>query len=100
MSWATSYIDKLKKGETVQFRPRGQSMTGKISSGQLCTVEPLGKNPIEVGEIVLCKVNGNQYLHIVTAIRGDQCQISNNHGHINGWTQKSNVFGRCIKIEP
>jgi hypothetical protein len=39
MGWATPYIDKLKKGETVQFRPRGNSMSGRIESGQLCTVE-------------------------------------------------------------
>jgi hypothetical protein len=35
MGRATSYIDKLKKGETVQFRPRGNSMSGKIESGKL-----------------------------------------------------------------
>lgn len=41
MGWATAYIAKLKLGETVQFRPRGHSMKGKIDSGQLCTVEPV-----------------------------------------------------------
>jgi hypothetical protein len=30
MSWATSYIAKLKLGETVSFRPRGNSMKGII----------------------------------------------------------------------
>jgi hypothetical protein len=62
MGWATVYIDKLKKGETVQFRPRGNSMRGKIDSGQLCTVVPITAEAVEVGDIVLCKVNGNQYL--------------------------------------
>ena len=33
MGWATAYIDGLQKGETVQFRPRGNSMKGKIESG-------------------------------------------------------------------
>ena len=41
MGWATAYIAKLKAGETVSFRPRGHSMSGKIESGQLCTVEPV-----------------------------------------------------------
>jgi hypothetical protein len=41
MAWATPYISKLKLGETVSFRPRGNSMQGKIESGQLCTVEPI-----------------------------------------------------------
>jgi len=40
MGWATPYIEKLRRGETVQFRPRGNSMAGKIESGQLCTVVP------------------------------------------------------------
>jgi hypothetical protein len=42
MSWATHYIAKLLQGETVQFRPRGDSMSGKIDSGQLVTVQPIG----------------------------------------------------------
>ena len=54
------YIEQLKQGQTVQFRPRGQSMKGKIASGQLVTVEPIGDRILEKGDIVLCKVNGNQ----------------------------------------
>ena len=34
MSWATQHIQKLQTGETIKFRPRGNSMVGKISSGQ------------------------------------------------------------------
>lgn len=44
-------------------------MVGKIESGQLCTVEPLGERVPVVGEIVLCRVKGNQYLHLVKAIQ-------------------------------
>lgn len=53
MGWATQYIAKLQAGETVRFRPRGSSMSGKIESGQLCTVEPVDVNTIKVGDIVL-----------------------------------------------
>jgi hypothetical protein len=42
MSWATHYIEQLKAGQTVQFRPRGNSKKGKIASGQLVIVEWLG----------------------------------------------------------
>jgi hypothetical protein len=34
------YIERLQAGETVQVRPRGNSMRGKIESGQFCTVAP------------------------------------------------------------
>lgn len=97
MGWASHYIEKLKDGETVQFRPRGNSMTGKVNSGQLVTVKPV--DTIEVGDIVLCKVNGAQYLHLVKAIQGKRFQIGNNKGHINGWISRRGIFGKCVKVE-
>ncbi len=101
MGWATAYIQDLKEGKTVSFRPRGHSMSGKISSGQLCTVAPLAADePLAVGDIVLCKVNGSDYLHLVKAIRGPQYQIGNNRGGINGWIAARNIFGKCIRVEP
>lgn len=99
MSWATQYIEKLKAGETVQFRPRGSSMEGRISSGQLCTVAPVKPEDVAVDDIVLCKVNGKQYLHLVKARQGERFQIGNNRGHINGWVSSNALFGRCIRVE-
>jgi hypothetical protein len=99
MGWATHYIAQLREGATIQFRPRGNSMTGKISSGQLVTVEPVaGVLPVK-GDIVLCKINGAEYLHLVTAVSAGRYQISNNRGRINGWTTLSNIYGKCIKVE-
>lgn len=100
MSWATHYINKLQQGEVVKFRPRGNSMQGKIRSGQLCTVTPvLDHKSLQKNDIVLCKVNGNQYLHLVSAIQGDRFQISNNKGYVNGWVGKNSIYGKCIHIE-
>lgn len=100
MGWATPYIARLKNGETVQFRPRGHSMRGKIESGQLCTVEPLAEaGALQAGDIVLCKVNGREYLHLIKAIQGPRFQIGNNRGRINGWVRTNQIFGKCVKIE-
>ena len=99
MGWATPYIAKLQAGETVQFRPRGNSMQGKIASGQLCTVEPVDPAALSVGDIVLCKVNGRQYLHLVKAIQGERFQIGNNRGRINGWISGHCIYGRCSRVE-
>jgi hypothetical protein len=96
MGWATP---KLKKGETVQFRPRGNSMSGKIESGQLCTVMPVSLDEVEVGDIVLCKVNGYQYLHLVKARQGERFQIGNNRGRINGWIGANGIYGKCVRVE-
>jgi hypothetical protein len=43
-------------------------MSGRIEFGQLCTVTPTDPATSEVGDIVTCKVTGNEYLRIVTAI--------------------------------
>jgi hypothetical protein len=99
MGWATGYIEKLKKGETVQFRPRGNSMTGKIESGQLCTVVPVDAEALEVGDIVLCKVNDFQYIHLIKARQGDRFQIGNNRGRINGWIGANGIYGKCVRVE-
>ncbi len=100
MGWATPYIAKLKDGETVSFRPRGNSMQGKIESGQLCTVEPISDfADLQKGDIVLCKVNGNVYIHLIKATQGKRFQIGNNRGRINGWIGTNSIFGKCIKIE-
>ena len=99
MGWASQYIDSLRRGEPAQFRRRGNSMTGKIESGQLCTVEPVDHATVSVGDIVLCKVNGREYLHLVKAIQGARFQIANNRGRINGWISANAIFGKCVRIE-
>ncbi len=99
MGWATHYIPRLQAGETVQFRPRGDSMSGRIESGQLCTVVPVDPSNLRVGDIVLCKVRGSQYLHLVKAIRGGRFQIGNNRGRINGWISAASIYGKFIRVE-
>ena len=99
MGWASAHIAKLRSGETVSFRPRGHSMSGKIESGQLCTVEPVDPSALQVGDIVLCKVNGCEYLHLIKAVHGQRFQIGNNRGRINGWVSPGAIFGRCTKVE-
>ena len=99
MGWASHHIEKLKDSETVSFRPRGSSMKGKIESGQLCTVEPAVETDLKKGDIVLCKVNGNEYIHLIKAIQGKRYQIGNNKGRINGWITFNSVYGKLIKVE-
>lgn len=103
MSWADLYIEDLKHQKTVTFRPRGNSMVPLIKSGQRVTVEKIDLSngdwsKIQKNDIVLCKVNGKQYLHLI--YQKDQAtgrvQIGNNKGHINGWT--ATVYGKVIEV--
>jgi hypothetical protein len=99
MGWATAHIERLRRGETVTFRPRGHSMRGKVESGQLCTVEPADPASLAVGDVVLCKVNGRQYLHLIKAVGGGRFLIGNNRGGVNGWVSASAIYGKCVRVE-
>ena len=55
---------------------------------------------LAVGVIVLCKVSGSEYLHLVKAIQGERFQIGNNRGHINGWVGPNAIYGRLVSVAP
>ena len=100
MGWAANHIARLRQGETISFRPRGHSMTGKVNDGELVTVVPVTDDcDLQAGDIVLCKVNGMEYLHLIKAVQDDRFQIGNNQGRINGWTNRHNIFGLCVRVE-
>ncbi len=97
MSWASPYVKQLLAGETVSFRPTGNSMTPLVQSGQLCIVSPVSIEEVQVGDVVLCHVAGKTYLHKVLARNAaGMVQIGNNHGRINGWT--FTVYGRLVGV--
>lgn len=98
MGYSVKLIEQLQNGETIKFRPKGNSMNPKIKSGQLCTVVPLNEHVLKKGDIVYCKVKGNQYIHLVSAVKGDRYQISNNKGHVNGWIGTNQIFGLLTNV--
>ena len=98
MSWATPYILALKEQEEVEFRPRGSSMEPLVKDNQLVRVQRVtDETIIENGSIVLCVVNGRQYLHLVKAVNADRYLIGNNRGGLNGWTNRKHIFGVLVK---
>jgi hypothetical protein len=74
-------------------------MKGRIESGQLCTIVPIDPSLLEVGDVVLCKVRGNEYLHLIKAIQDGRCQIGNNRGLINGWIGPNSIYGKCVHVK-
>lgn len=98
-NWATHAIEALSQGLPCQVVPHGNSMTPLVMSGDTVSLVPYTTTEVpQVGDIVLCKVRGNVYLHLVKAVRnnkGDlQFQIGNNHGGVNGWTNSNHIFGK------
>ncbi|MFE9577670.1 S26 family signal peptidase [Nocardia sp. NPDC006044] len=90
---------RVAGGATVRIRPVGSSMVPLIRSRELVTIAPVDPEKVEIGDIVLVRVSGTTYLHLVTAIAGERVQIGNNRGRINGWTSRARVFGLCTEIE-
>lgn len=83
------------------FRPSGSSMVPLIRSRQQVVVAPVDPSKLEVGDIVLARVAGTVYLHLVSSVdpAKKRVQISNNRGLINGWTSHDRVFGICVAVD-
>ncbi|PBC70911.1 hypothetical protein BX265_5471 [Streptomyces sp. TLI_235] len=92
---------RVAGGATVEFRPSGSSMVPLVRSRQAVVVAPVDAAKLEVGDIVLARVAGTVYLHLVSALEPARrrAQISNNRGRVNGWTGYDRVFGICVSVE-
>ena len=92
--------DHLRAGETCKVTGYGNSMVPILKSGQSVICIPVKEETaLNKRDIVLCKVNGHFYLHLIHAIRNDKTYlIGNNHGHMNGWVNKNNIFGVVAEI--
>lgn len=99
MSWAKYAIEALKRGECVQIRPHGHSMKGKVNDGDLVTVEPCDPAKLAVGDIVLVRVKGHDYLHLIKAVNQGRFLIGNNRGGINGWVGHNCIYGIATRVE-
>ena len=74
-------------------------MTGRINDGQLVTIEPFKSQVLAKDDIVLVRVKGRDFLHLIKDIQGDRYLIGNNRGGINGWVGLSAIFGKVIRGE-
>lgn len=93
--WADKAIKELLEGKEVKIQPFGNSMKPHVNSGDIVTLYPITDTTKLTGNmIVLCEVNGNQYLHFIKSIKmGDQYLIGNAYGRYNGWITRDKIFG-------
>jgi hypothetical protein len=99
MSWAHHAIESLQRGERAQVRPRGNSMKGQVNDGALVTLEPCAADALQSGDVVLVRVRGAVYLHLVKAVNQGRFLIGNNRGHVNGWVGPHAIYGKAVAIE-
>lgn len=104
MSKASFIASLLQQGQSIEkYKEAGNSMLPIIKSNQPVSLVPItAELELAVDDIVFCKVKGNYYTHLISAIRTrnnqTEYQISNNHGYVNGWIKKRSIFGKVVKI--
>ena len=74
-------------------------MKGKVDDGARVTLEPCDPALLQVGDVVLVRVHGTDYLHLIKAVNGERFLIGNNRGGTNGWVGKHGIYGLATKIE-
>lgn len=93
-------LQRLIEGQVlVDYREGGNSMVPIIASRQPITIHPVDPALVEVGDVVISRVHGRIFCHLISAIDNDRVQISNNRGHVNGWTSRSKVYGIVTHVE-
>ena len=100
MGWASAAIEGLRQAQVVTLCPRGHSMAGRINHGAQVTVKPIGDWELQVGDVVLVRIHGREYLHLIKAIQGGRFLIGNNGGGINGWAGRLSVAGIASVVAP
>jgi hypothetical protein len=74
-------------------------MQPKVRSGAEVDLSPIeDPGSLRAGDIVLVRVKGSDYLHLISAVDGDRVQISNNRGYVNGWVPAAKVYGRAAAV--
>lgn len=90
----------LNEGRTVKMTPQGSSMLPFIRGGEDSVTLLKAENP-KVGDILLCRLNGNIYvLHRLIRINEDTFTLRGD-GNIQGeeMCKREDAIGRVISIE-
>ncbi|MDJ1497478.1 hypothetical protein QNI19_31355 [Cytophagaceae bacterium DM2B3-1] len=98
MSWVKQALEQLKSNGTCTIYPTGNSMRGKIESGQEVCLTNKTLDELKVGDIVFIRWKGNYLLHLILEIKEDQILIGNNLGKVNGWINRRDVLARMDEI--
>ena len=62
----------LQEGQTVLTRVRGVSMTPAVPDGATARIEPLGKQPVRVGEVLMTRTPRGLLCHRVLGVSPQQ----------------------------
>jgi signal peptidase I len=99
-------VDILDKEGSVILTCNGHSMKPLFSPGDALYIKKVNHSKLRIGDAVFCKIGRNLQVHKITAIlaptyavHNGRWEISNNHGHLNGWIDESGIYGLCMKAK-
>jgi len=79
-------------------------MSGRINDGDIVMLQPCQAEILVPGDIVLARVQGRRYAHLVlhqVLERGPgRFLIGNNLGGNDGWVAEQDIYGRVVDLEP
>ena len=81
------------------YKESGNSMTPIIKHREPVDIYPVDVRLLTPGDVVVSRVAGRIYTHLVKAVEGHRVQIGNNHGKINGWTTRDKVYGIVVRVD-
>lgn len=97
--WITVAMDALSRGDSVQVRPHGHSMRGRINDGSLVTLAPCQPDDLAIGDVVLVRVRGWLIvLHQIIGIESERFQIGTVKGRSDGWVTAADIFGWVVSV--
>jgi hypothetical protein len=74
-------------------------MQGRVDDGADVTLEPVVPGDLKVGDVVLARVKGEDYLHLIRAIDRGTYFVGDNIGGVGGWIDKDALHGVMVEAE-
>lgn len=100
MSWASHAISQLASGQNAVVTPRGNSMSPRVISGAKVMLMPnTAPEYLKKDDIVLVRIKGRVYLHLISATDSRRVQIANARGRVNGWVSREKPYGVVVAVE-
>ncbi len=91
---------KVRLGLRGASRVFGTSMEPLIPSGSRLVLEPVERELLEPGDVVVARVGDATMVHLVTEVdrANRRVEIAGTTGPANGWTPFERVYGICTRI--
>ncbi len=104
-AFAQLSAEVLRAGKALRFRARGASMQPMLRDGDVLLVQPVGSDPVQLGDVVLCSGDpGHVVVHrVVRRLAGPDGPLFTVQGdqlpQPDGSFRRVQVYGRVVAIE-